>query len=384
MAFNALNSAAPMNMPDFEDASPAQFQPDGTSQRQPVGVFAALQNAREIFEGEWTTRPYDVVKKGQSRSYKINNTPAKWPTRFVRPPGIHLRFDSITVDDEPVPGTIAVATLWVLNNYDALKRAGTGVYFYVPKIQTPREAVIIEKLLSRLEDVIGVPAGTFKIKVLYEEGNAGRSLVAVAWVRTAVAQGNTTPVPRAILHADSVLDLPSLGTRFEMPFFVFQGALDMVTPGMRNGEPRNGGANRGMAAVMIYPSSDPCAVHATTGAAGDGDRQAARAAAQTRVRAGRPAAAASSRRSTTSWRIASRAGCSTRIARAGSRVGSGLRRGHNAPLQAPFGCGGADAPQWVVDVKGKQVPAAARSVTRSGACYSRAACSARRARSRRG
>ena len=32
MAFNALNSAAPMNMPDFEDASPAHFQPQGTRQ----------------------------------------------------------------------------------------------------------------------------------------------------------------------------------------------------------------------------------------------------------------------------------------------------------------------------------------------------------------
>src|SRR5207302_1854335 len=29
MAFNALNSPAPMNMPDFEDASPSHFRPDG-------------------------------------------------------------------------------------------------------------------------------------------------------------------------------------------------------------------------------------------------------------------------------------------------------------------------------------------------------------------
>src|SRR5450755_2824785 len=41
MAFNALNSAAPMNMPDFEDASPSHFQPHGTSRKQPVGTFAA-------------------------------------------------------------------------------------------------------------------------------------------------------------------------------------------------------------------------------------------------------------------------------------------------------------------------------------------------------
>src|SRR5262245_33768377 len=40
MAFNALNSPAPMNMPDFEDASPPHFQADGTPQNQPVGIFA--------------------------------------------------------------------------------------------------------------------------------------------------------------------------------------------------------------------------------------------------------------------------------------------------------------------------------------------------------
>ncbi len=51
MAFNALNSPAPLNMPDFEDASPPHFQPDGTPSNEPVGIFAAMQNAKEIFEG---------------------------------------------------------------------------------------------------------------------------------------------------------------------------------------------------------------------------------------------------------------------------------------------------------------------------------------------
>jgi O-antigen/teichoic acid export membrane protein len=31
-----------MNMPDFEDASPPHFQPDGTPSNEPVGIFAAL------------------------------------------------------------------------------------------------------------------------------------------------------------------------------------------------------------------------------------------------------------------------------------------------------------------------------------------------------
>ena len=58
MAFNALNSPAPMNMPDFEDAAPPHFQPDGTPANQPLGIFAAMQNAKEIHEGRWTERAY--------------------------------------------------------------------------------------------------------------------------------------------------------------------------------------------------------------------------------------------------------------------------------------------------------------------------------------
>src|SRR5262245_2575173 len=266
MAFNALNSAAPMNMPDFEDASPAHFQPDGT-QKQPIGVFSALQNAREIFEGQWAARPYDVVKKGQSRSYKINRSPDQWPTRFVRPPGIHIRFDSVTVDGEPAPGVIAVATLWVLNNYDALTRAGTGVYFYVPKIQTPREALIIEKLLSRLENLIGVPIGAFKIKVLYEEGNAGRFLFAIAWALRRRLLG--TNVGRWD-YLGSLIEMwkddptgiypdpQTIGMAYpNMIAYQRYNALMMLMAGMKRGELSHAAPIGGMAAVMIYPPTDP-------------------------------------------------------------------------------------------------------------------------------
>ena len=72
--------------------------------------------------------------------------------------------------------------LWVVNNYDSLKKLGTAPYFYIPKIQTPQEALIFEKLLAGVEKMIGVAAGTFKIKMLYEEGNAGRFLPVIAWV----------------------------------------------------------------------------------------------------------------------------------------------------------------------------------------------------------
>ncbi len=267
MAFNALNSAAPVNMPDFEDASPPHFQPDGTPRNEPVGIFAAMQNAKEILDGRWADRPYEVVKKGQPRAYKIKSPPAQWPTRFARPPGIHVQYDHVTVAGQPVPGVIPIALLWAVNNYEALTRAGTGVYYYVPKIQTPQEALIIEKLLARLEGLIGVQPGTFKIKVLYEEGNAGRFLPAIAWVLRRRLLG--TNVGRWDYLASLIEmwkgdpqgvfpDPQSIGMASpNMIAYQRYNALMMLMAGMKNGELSQGAPIGGMAAVMIYQTADP-------------------------------------------------------------------------------------------------------------------------------
>jgi len=267
MAFNALNSPAPMNMPDFEDASPPHFQPDGTPKNEPVGIFAAMQNAKEILEGRWADRPYEVVKKGKVRAYKIKTSPAQWPTRFARPPGIHVQYDHVTVDGHPVPGVIPIILLWAVNNYEALTRAGTGVYYYIPKIQTPQEALILEKLLARVEDAIGVRPGTFKIKVLYEEGNAGRFLPAIAWVLrrrllgTNVGRWDYLGSVIEMWKADPQGVFPdpqSIGMASpSMIAYQRYNALMMLMAGMKNGELSQGAPIGGMAAVMIYQPTDP-------------------------------------------------------------------------------------------------------------------------------
>ena len=267
MAFNALNSPAPMNMPDFEDASPPHFHPESAPVDEPVGVFAAMQNAKEIFAGKWNGKPYEVVKKGKTRSYKIDKAPGQWPTRLARPPSIHLRYDHVTVDGRPAPGLVVITVLWALNNFDALKAAGSGVYFYIPKMQTPREALVVENLLSRIEELIGVPAGTIKVKMLYEEGNGGRYLPAIAWTF------------RRRLLGTNVGRWDYLGSLIEMwkddPKGVFPdpqsvgmatpnmiayqryNALLMLMGGMKNGELVNASPIGGMAAVMIYQKGDP-------------------------------------------------------------------------------------------------------------------------------
>ncbi len=267
MAFNALNSPAPMNMPDFEDAAPPHFQPDGTPTNAPVGIFAALQNSKEILEGKWNERPYEVTKKGKTRSYRITTPQGKWPTRLVRPPSIHVHYDHVTVDGQPAPGLIAVVVLWAVNNYESLKRAGTGVYFYIPKLQTPQEALIVEKLLARVEGMIGVPAGTFKIKMLYEEGNAGRSLPAIAWVLRRRLLGTNVgrwdylgsmieiwkSDPKGIFPDPQTIGMASPN----MIAYQRYNALMMLMAGMKNGELSQGAPIGGMAAVMIYQTGDP-------------------------------------------------------------------------------------------------------------------------------
>ena len=267
MAFNALNSPAPMNMPDFEDASPPHFAPEGRPADEPVGVFAALQNAKEIFEGRWTGKAYEVVKKGKKRGYRIDKPPAQWPTRLARPPSLHVRYDHVTVDGRPAPGLVVIATLWALCGYEALHRAGSGVYFYVPKLQTPREALIVERLLSGLEGRMGLPVGTLKIKMLYEEGNAGRQLPAIAWTLRRRLLGTNVgrwdylgsliemwkDDPRGVFPDPQTVGMATPG----MIGYQRYNALVMLMAGMKEGRLENAAPIGGMAAVMIYQAGDP-------------------------------------------------------------------------------------------------------------------------------
>jgi malate synthase len=267
MAFKALNSPAPMNMPDFEDAAPPHFRPDGAPEDQPLGIFAAVENAKQIFAGTWNERAYEVAKKGKTREYRIDAPPAKWPTRFARPPSIHVRYNHIVVDGQPVHGMIPITLLWALNNYESLTRIGTGLYYYIPKIQTPQEALIVEKLLVRVEELIGVQPGTIKIKVLYEEGNAGRFLPVNAWVWRRRLLG--TNVGRWDYLASIIEmwkddpkgvfpDPQSIGMASpNMIAYQRYNALMMLMAGMKDGDLSQGGPIGGMAAVMIYQPADP-------------------------------------------------------------------------------------------------------------------------------
>ena len=91
-------------------------------------------------------------------------------TKIFRARGLHLDDRHIRhANGAGLSASIVDATLYVVNNHEALRRAGSSVVLYLPKIQTAEEAAFWNQLLSALESHVGLPLGTIKAYVLVEQ-----------------------------------------------------------------------------------------------------------------------------------------------------------------------------------------------------------------------
>jgi malate synthase len=151
MAMGALNSGASSWMWDWEDAG-------GDYKDQ---LYQAWRQLKQILAHEWDGKSYEHPTK--KRSYKIETPKEQWPTIFHRVPGLHLRNRQITVDGEETPAMIPALVIHAMNNYETQKRNGSGIYYYVPKIESWQEARLVGVLLKSLEEAMGIPRGTLKI-----------------------------------------------------------------------------------------------------------------------------------------------------------------------------------------------------------------------------
>ena len=170
MAFGALNSGASQWMWDWEDAG-------GDYKDQ---LYQAWVNLGDILAHKWDGKPY--VHPTKKRTYAIEAPPEKWPTILHRVAGLHLRNRQMTLDGEPVPAMIPGLVIHALNNYESQKRNGSGIYYYIPKIETWQEARLVGTLLKRLEEAMGVTRGTLKIKMLNERAEYLLQMDAIMWV----------------------------------------------------------------------------------------------------------------------------------------------------------------------------------------------------------
>ncbi len=150
MIINALNSGAQVFMADFEDATSPTWA-------NIVGGQANLMDA--------VRRSITFEQPGTGKQYALNRDVA---TLMVRPRGFHLVERHVTVDGRPAPGMLLDFGLYLFHNAAALKKIGTGPYFYLPKMESHLEARIWNDIFVHAQAALGIPNGTIKATVLIE------------------------------------------------------------------------------------------------------------------------------------------------------------------------------------------------------------------------
>jgi malate synthase len=175
MAMGALNTGAASWMWDWEDAG-------GDYRDQ---LYQAWENLRDLLAHKWVGKPFVHPTKKQSgkpREYSIDLPPEKWPTIFHRVPGLHLKNRQISLNGEQVPAMIPALIMHAVSNYDTQKKNGSGIYYYVPKVETWQEARLVASLLKGVEEALGLTRGSLKIKMLNERAEYALQQEAIMWV----------------------------------------------------------------------------------------------------------------------------------------------------------------------------------------------------------
>jgi malate synthase len=94
-------------------------------------------------------------------------------TKIFRARGLHLDDRHIRPKDGAgFAASIVDTVLYVVNNYEHLRRDGSSVVLYLPKIQTAEEAALWNDILSSLEMLLGLSVGAIKTYVLIEQVEA--------------------------------------------------------------------------------------------------------------------------------------------------------------------------------------------------------------------
>jgi malate synthase len=137
-------------MADFEDAN------SPTWANQVEGQI----NLKDRWAGK-----IDFTDPSTKKEYRLSATPA---VLLVRPRGWHLPEEHVTVDGEPMSGSLFDFGLYFFTNARTLAERGTGPYFYLPKIESHLEARLWNEVFTHAENMLQVPHGTIKATVLIE------------------------------------------------------------------------------------------------------------------------------------------------------------------------------------------------------------------------
>jgi malate synthase len=148
MVINALNSGAKIFMADFEDANSPTWE----------NCVLGQQNLRDAVARTISLDQGD-------KHYRLNDEVA---TLLVRPRGWHLVEKHLLVDGKPVSASLFDFGLYLFHCGQALLDAGSGPYFYLPKLESHLEARLWNDVFVAAQDVLGIPGRRIRATVLIE------------------------------------------------------------------------------------------------------------------------------------------------------------------------------------------------------------------------
>ena len=150
MVINALNSGAKVFMADFEDAT--------------APVWDELVQGQINLRNRWLGK-LDYTDPDTGKHYALGDNPA---VLLVRPRGWHLIERHVTVDGQPVAGGLFDFGLYLWHCARESLDAGSGPYFYLPKLESRHEAALWSDVFEFAEEWLGLDRGTIKATVLIE------------------------------------------------------------------------------------------------------------------------------------------------------------------------------------------------------------------------
>lgn len=150
MVINALNANVKVYMSDFEDSLSPTWE----------NVVEGQINLRDANLGT-----IEYTNPGNGKHYSLQKQDV---VLIARTRGLHLPEKHITYGDQPIPGCLMDFALYFFHNYKTRTEKGTGVYYYIPKLQSHLEARWWNDVFEYTEDRFGLEIGTIKATFLIE------------------------------------------------------------------------------------------------------------------------------------------------------------------------------------------------------------------------
>ena len=149
MVINALNSGANVFMADFEDANSPTWG-------------NCIEGQRNLRDANLRTISFC---SSDGRTYELKPNPA---VLFVRPRGWHLIEKHFPVLGHPMSASLFDFGLYLFHNHKILLKRRSAPYFYLPKLESHREARLWNDVFVFAQEYLGLPKGTIRATVLIE------------------------------------------------------------------------------------------------------------------------------------------------------------------------------------------------------------------------